>query len=216
VNRRLVAAFDFDGTLTRRDTLVPFLVRACGPRSVAGAVAAAAPLAVRARADRSPGRPHPRDVTKGALLRRLLAGREASWLAETGADFARTLPARLRPELVDQLTWHQQQGHEVVLVSASLLAYLQPFAVAHGIDHVIAVGLEVGADGRLTGDLTGPNVRGPEKAVRLLAWLDDVPPAHLWAYGNSSGDTELLAMADVPVWIDGHHHREAASARDRP
>jgi phosphatidylglycerophosphatase C len=137
------------------------------------------------------------------------------WRPWAGADFARTLPARLRPELVDQLTWHRQQGHEVVLVSASLLAYLQPFATDHGIDHVIAVGLEVGADGRLTGDLTGPNVRGPEKAVRLRAWLDDEPPAHLWAYGNSSGDTELLAMADVPVWIDGHHHREAASARHR-
>ena len=31
---RRIAAFDFDGTLTRRDTLLPFLTRACGPREV--------------------------------------------------------------------------------------------------------------------------------------------------------------------------------------
>ncbi len=49
----------------------------------------------------------------------------------------------------------------------------------------------------------GPNVRGPEKAVRLRSWLGGDVPEMLWAYGNSSGDTELLAMADAPVWVAG-------------
>ena len=99
-----------------------------------------------------------------------------------------------------RVAWHREQGHALVIVSASLLAYLEPFAADHGFDHVIGVGLEVGDDGRLTGRLTGPNVRGPEKEVRLRAWLGDGPRT-MWAYGNSSGDRELLAMADHPTWV---------------
>ena len=41
---RRIAAFDFDGTLTRRDTLLPFLTRACGPRAV-GRIASRVDLA---------------------------------------------------------------------------------------------------------------------------------------------------------------------------
>ena len=74
---------------------------------------------------------------------------------------------------------------------------------------MIAVEPEVGDDGILTGRLTGPNVRGPEKEVRLRHWLGDDLPEIMWAYGNSSGDRELLAMADVAIWVDGTHARSS-------
>jgi phosphatidylglycerophosphatase C len=209
VNHRLLAAFDFDGTLTRRDTLLPFLVESCGTGAVAQALAQVAPLAVRAKAGRVPDHLHPRDAAKEALLHRLLAGRDADWLRQQGQSFEHTVPRRLRPEMVEQLRWHQDQGHEVVIVSASLMAYLQPFAQRMGISHVIAVEPEVGDDGILTGRLTGPNVRGPEKEVRLRHWLGDDLPEIMWAYGNSSGDRELLAMADVAIWVDGTHARSS-------
>ena len=49
------------------------------------------------------------------------------------------------------------------------------------------------------------NCRGPEKARRLLAWLDanhgGRDAVELWAYGDSPGDRELLAAADKPVWV---------------
>ncbi|CAN5529137.1 HAD-IB family hydrolase [soil metagenome] len=198
---RRIAAFDFDGTLTQRDTLLPFLVRTCGSRRVARAVSRVAPLAARARLGRLQSELHHRDAVKEALLRELLAGREASWLAEAGEDFARTLPGRLRPELEERVEWHRSHGHELVIVSASLLAYLAPFGRSEGFDHVIAVEMAVGTDGLLTGDLVGANVRGPEKAVRLDAWLGDDHAEMIWGYGNSSGDVELLARAHVPVWV---------------
>lgn len=200
---RRIAAFDFDGTLTRRDTLVPFLRRACGSQDLLAALRRTAPLAVKARTGRLDVELHHRDATKAELLRHLVTGREASWLAHEGERYAATLGAKLRPEMVEQVRWHRDEGHELVIVSASLHAYLGPFAAAHGFDHVIAVELEAGTSGHLTGDLAGPNVRGPEKAVRLRAWLDGDEPELLWAYGNSSGDSELLAMADVPVWVAG-------------
>lgn len=203
---RRIAAFDFDGTITRRDTVVPFLVRAFGLVPVVRAVVAVAPLAVRARLGRGPAGRHHRDVVKAAVLRRVAAGHPAEQVAEAGERFARSLDRRLRPEVIEQVRWHREQGHELVIVSASLLAYLVPFAAAHGFHHVIGVGLEAGPDGRLTGELDGPNVRGPEKAIRLRSWLGD-EPVSLWAYGNSSGDAELLALADVPVWVNGRRGR---------
>lgn len=213
VPARRIAAFDFDGTLTRRDTLLPFLVRACGARSVARAVSRVAPGAARARMGRLVAEIHHRDATKETLLRTLLAGREAEWLAEVGRNYARTLPRRIRPEMAEQVAWHRSHGHELVIVSASLLTYLGPYAQGAGFDHVIAVDMEADGNGLLTGRMTGPNVRGPEKAVRLQAWLDDVEPGFLWGYGNSSGDAELLGLAHVPVWVN---HRAHLLPADRP
>ncbi len=69
---------------------------------------------------------------------------------------------------------------------------------------MLATQLEVAGDGRLTGRLQGANVRGPEKKARVEAWIAQRlgdRPFRLWAYGDSAGDRELLAMADHPVRV---------------
>jgi phosphatidylglycerophosphatase C len=211
---RRIAAFDFDGTLTRRDTLVPFLARAAGPSTFGRALGRIAPDTVRARTGRLEAEIHRRDATKASLLRELLRGRSDAWFQARGQQYATGLAAKLRPEMVEQVRWHRDAGHELVIVSASLATYLEPFAATFGFDHVIAVEMQVGSDGHLTGEMVGPNVRAGEKAVRLQRWIGDETPEMLWAYGNSSGDTELLAMADVPVWVAGR--RRSPDANDRP
>lgn len=206
---RRVAAFDFDGTLVRRDTLLPFLARVAGQRRLAAVLAAEAPKAVRARMARSRGAApalaavptlHHRDDYKVRVLRRVFAGRDAREIHELGRRYAEHVVPLLRPDTMDRLSWHRSQGHELVIVSASLAAYLVPFGQAQGFDHVIAVELAADGDGRLTGELAAPNVRGPEKATRLRAWHGDTA-VELWAYGDSSGDDELLAMADHPTRV---------------
>ena len=77
----------------------------------------------------------------------------------------------LRGEAVERADWHRTQGHRLVIVSASLAAYLRPIAERLRFDAVLATELEVGDDGRLTGRMDGANVRGPEKARRLDEWL---------------------------------------------
>ncbi|HYF45411.1 MAG TPA: HAD-IB family hydrolase [Acidimicrobiales bacterium] len=187
---RRVAAFDFDGTVTRRDTLVPFLRRLHGPGRFTAAGLASLPALARGR-----------EAFKAALLHRLLRGMPAEELARRARAYGEELPPQFRPEAVERIRWHQEQGHQVVLVSASLRAYLDPVVEHLGLDGVCAVELEVDGAGRLTGHMTGPNCRGPEKVVRLTAWLGDEAPERLWAYGNSSGDRELLAAAHEPTWI---------------
>lgn len=129
----------------------------------------------------------------------MLAGRSETDLIDAGRSYAALIAGRLRPEALQRIDWHRSQGHELVIVSASLVYYLHPMAERLGFDHVIGVDME-SAHGRLTGRLAGPNVRAEEKPRRLRSWLGD-GPAEIWAYGNSSGDDALLAMANHPVWM---------------
>jgi phosphatidylglycerophosphatase C len=95
---------------------------------------------------------------------------------------------------------HLERGHGVVVVSASPSIYLEPLAERLGFDAVLATRLEVDGSGRITGRMLGGNCRGPEKVARLEGWLAGRAP-RVYAYGNSSGDRELLARADVGVMV---------------
>jgi phosphatidylglycerophosphatase C len=188
-----VAAFDFDGTLTRRDTLWPFLRRACGHWPIVRAAIAAR----RARG---------RDAFKVALVGRLFRGWPAERLDAVGRAYVPTLLGALRAGARERLEWHHRRGDAVVIVSASLGAYLRPLADRLGIDDALAVELVANAAGRLTGEVVGGlNNRGPEKVARLQAWLDarfgPGADVELWAYGDSAGDADLLAIADHPTWV---------------
>ena len=187
--RRVIAAFDFDGTLIRGDSLLPFLTHLCGPSAVALSLARATPLLSRGFVD-----PRARNAAKELVVRRLLAGRLESDVLAAGEMYARELTARVRPSMTDRIRWHTDRGHALVMVSASLDVYLRHVGRALGFAAVLATGLTVDARGRLTGELSNGNVRGEVKARLLRQWLG-AEPFELYAYGDSSGDHELLAMA---------------------
>lgn len=191
-----MAAFDVDGTLTRRDCVLPFLLRTAGWR-LPGAFLRRPRTAATALARRD------RDALK-ALACLSLRGLEKEELDRRGAAFAARVHAEgLRPDTPARLAAHRARGDLVVLVSASLDPYLDPLGVLLGVDAVLCTRLEVGPDGACTGRLDGPNCRGPEKERRLRAWLgaEGLDQVELWAYGDSAGDDELLAMADHPVRV---------------
>ena len=194
---RTVAAFDFDGTISKRDSLLPFLQHVCGANRLYRALGAAAPgvlaSVARGRLDR--------DAAKDAVLVRLLAGRPLAEVAAAGERFADVLLAgRLRPDTLSRVDHHRREGHELVIVSASPAVYLEPLGERLGFDAVLATRLEVGPDDVLTGRMHGRNCRGPEKVARLTSWLAGDRP-RLVAYGDSSGDRELLAAADEAHFV---------------
>ena len=190
-----IAAFDVDGTLTTRDTFGAFLVRVAGPARVVAAFASNPRAAASAvgRGDR--------DVLKAAVLADLFAGLAAHKVEALGREHAdRIARGWLRADVVSRLRWHQRQRHTVVLVSASLGAYLRPLAEHLGVDHVLCTELEVGPGERLTGRIQGRNCRGPAKVERLAEQFGD-GVAVAYAYGNSEGDRELLALAEEAVRV---------------
>jgi phosphatidylglycerophosphatase C len=196
----VVAAFDVDGTLTTRDCVTPFLRRAAGRRLwttlLRHPVALAGALVRRDR-----------DRLK-ALACSALRGCDGAGIDGLGAAFAREVEAgRLRADTVARLRRHRELGHTVILASASLDPYLVPLGASLGVDAVVCTVLERGTNGRLTGRLLGANCRGAEKAHRVRAWLAEhqLAGAEVWAYGDSAGDDELLALADHPLRVDGVH-----------
>jgi phosphatidylglycerophosphatase C len=197
----VVAAFDFDGTLSSRDNVLAYLRVVAGSGEVARAIVAAAPALLATRRD-----PAQRDVAKEILLRRTLAGRRDEYARDIGARLARQIVTRhLYSDVTARLRAHRAAGHHVVFVSASLSLYLDPVAELLGVPTVLATTMEVDADGRLTGEIAGANVRGAEKARRLDEWLASqagFADAVVYAYGDSDGDRELLARADHPVRVD--------------
>lgn len=197
-HRPVVAAFDVDGTLTTRDCVTPFLRRTAGVRLwttlLGHPVALAAALLHRDR-----------DRLK-ELACSALRGRDAAELERVGRAFASEIASsRLREDTIARLRGHRELGHTVLLASASLDVYLEPLAELLPADAIVCTTLERGPGGRLTGRLVGPNCRGAEKARRVREWLAaaGLDGAELWAYGDSDGDTELLALADHPHRVDG-------------
>ena len=194
----VVAAFDVDGTLTTGDCVTPFLRRAAGRRLWTTLLRH--PLALAASAAHR-DRDRLKELACGALR-----GIEATEIAQLGKAFAREVgEERLRDDTVARLRRHRELGHTVILASASLDPYLMPLGSSLGVDAVVCTVLERGVDGRLTGRLVGANCRGAEKARRVQEWLREngLADAELWAYGDSSGDDELLALADHSVRVDG-------------
>jgi HAD superfamily hydrolase (TIGR01490 family) len=195
-----VAAFDLDGTLTNGGSVLPFLAAIRGPAAVAGAVTASMPQLARGAVVGGTAA----DTAKEELFVRLLRGQWAEDVADAGAEFAeRHVRSRLRGDVRDRLLWHRDQGHRVVVVSASPEYYVRPAAALLGADDAIGTRLAVNADGRLTGRYDGKNCRGSEKYARVVSWLRvnglvggvNQQPV-LWAYGNSRGDLRLLGAAD--------------------
>ncbi len=210
VASRTVAAFDLDGTLTRGDTLLPFLSRARGRTRVSRTLLVHSLLITRALT----GGSH-RGRAKEALLAHLLRHQEVSALQTTATSFAEEVVGRrMRPGVMDRVHAHRRAGHELVIVSASPEIYVGPIGRLLGFDAILATRLQTGPDGRLTGKIEGLNCRGAEKVERLRGWAGD-GPVTVYAYGDSPGDRELLARADAGFLLRRGRWR-AVGGRPRP
>ncbi len=189
-----VVVFDFDGTLTERDTILPFLRAAAGD----GPFLRGLPALLPALLTRGLGLLG-RTATKERLFARYLSGRPLDEVRAAGLRFAHDrLPGMLRPAALRRLEWHRAEGHRCLVVTASPELYVAPWAAARGIE-AIGSRLAVDAAGRLTGRHDGPPCEGPEKLRRLQALVG--PDARiLHAYGDSCGDAALLRAAEHAHW----------------
>ncbi|MFM0515287.1 HAD family hydrolase [Paraburkholderia sp. RL17-373-BIF-A] len=192
-----VAAFDFDGTITTSNSLRDFVrFTAGGPRLIYGALRAAPWFLgfLIGKCDRASAKAHFLAGALGGLTRPQLEAAAQRYATER-------LPELIRPEMHARIQEHKRLGHRLVLVSASLTLYLRIFANSSGFDAVLATELEYQGD-YLSGRLGSRDCWGPEKVKRLQQWLGGDRPRVLFAYGNSTGDREMLALADH-AWLRG-------------
>jgi len=187
---RPIVAFDFDGTLTVRDSFIGFLAWRVGAARFAAGLARMTPSLIAYPIHRDRGR------LKAGLVRRLLKGVSRDELDASARRYAESHSRKmLRPDAVRAWKRWQAQGAQMVIVTASPESVVAPFARGLGCDLLLGTRLEFDGMDRVTGRFDSPNCRGEEKVRRLRAAFG--PDVHLVAaYGDTSGDHAMLTLAD--------------------
>lgn len=182
-----IAFFDFDGTITRGDSFALFLRFVLGKRFYIK-VAQNIPTLLAYKlgmVDNS--------YTKEKILHSCFKGMPESVLQERCFAFRETLESFCKASALEKMQWHKQQGHQIVLVSASFEEYLRPLCMQWGID-ILATTMAV-ENGILTGKFSQPNCYGIEKEKRIKACYDLKQYEYIYVYGDTRGDKEMLALA---------------------
>ncbi|MDQ7068619.1 MAG: HAD family hydrolase [Sulfurimonas sp.] len=105
----------------------------------------------------------------------------------------------LREDIYAKFLEHIKNGDRVVIVSASMRCWLEPFATKHKVE-LLCTELAF-KDGKFTGHFATPNCHGEEKLRRVKAHLNLDNFQKIYTYGDSSGDDAILAIADVGVRV---------------
>jgi len=187
----VVAAFDFDGTLSEGVSGLRFFHQVVGTPRYAWFWVRRLPSLF------AYGRRWRHEESLDRINRHIFRGLPVAEVAAAADYYWRhTLPRYLAPECMARLHAHLARGDRCVIVSRGYELYLHPWARSLGIGDVISTRLEVGPDGRLTGAMPEPSCDGEHKPARLLRLLGPRENYELYAYGDGPGDFALLAAAD--------------------
>lgn len=184
-----LAVFDLDGTMTSKDTMLEFIRFAKGKEKLFNALVALSPLLILNKLGF-----YSSEKAKMKLLARTLKGEKATDLRKKAEAFTREImPGILRPKALEQIQFHKSKGHEVVVITASLDIWVEPWLTRQNLAHYCTHAEMV--DGIFTGRFTNANCNGPEK-LRVLQEnyaLDQYDM--IFVYGDSSGDKQMMSIA---------------------
>lgn len=186
-----IAFFDFDGTITTRDSLFEFIRFAVGDVKMFLGIALLSPMLMAYKLKIIPNY-----KAKQWMLAYFFKGKDETTFKQIAQHYALSqIEPILRAQAMEKIAWHKKHGDQIVVVSASIESWLKPWCDKHDLA-LLSTQLEF-KQGIVTGQFATPNCYGPEKVTRIKAayQLDDYD--HIYAYGDSSGDRELLKIADT-------------------
>jgi phosphatidylglycerophosphatase C len=184
-----LALFDFDGTITRSDTYTGFLrfALSSSPRRLRHA--GLAPVALAYKAGIVAAR-RARPIASQLVFK----GQRADFVRGLGHRYvAEALPTAIRWQALERIAWHQSQGDAVVVVSASLDVYVQPWCRSLGVECICTELEEL--DGVLSGRYRHGDCSGRSKVRRILERYDPRRYRVVFAYGDTLEDREMLDLA---------------------
>lgn len=191
-----IALFDFDGTITQHDTFLTFGKIAKGKWGVYHGVLKWFPWLIAWKLKLITN-----SEAKERLFRTLFHNMSVEEFQSYCEEFRSVIDADLRKETLEIIKKHKADGAKIVIVSASIADWIRPWAERNGIDRVIATEIEKTSVGLLSGNFASRNCHGPEKVNRIKESLCLSPEDEIWAYGDSSGDSEMLKFADHGMFL---------------
>jgi phosphatidylglycerophosphatase C len=204
-----LAVFDLDGTITHRDTLLPYVMAfpMSAPRKFLGVLVFCWTLLLFVLGLRDRGQ------VKSAFIRSTLRGQTRAQVQAWTAEF---VPSVLKhgvfADALSRIAQHRKEGARLVLMSASTDLYVPAFGAALGFDEVICTGVQWDGD-HLEGHLTTPNRRGMEKTRCFEALRQAHPGLTTAAYGNAGSDLDHMRLADQPLLVNASASAQRAAAQ---
>lgn len=187
--KKKIAFFDFDGTITTKDSFVEFLRFTQGSSSLYLGFLRNAAYLVAYKLKLIPNQ-----KAKEKVLEYFFGQSCATDFDELCKKFSEAvLPQLIRPKAVEEIKTLQQKGFNVVVVSASPENWIRPWTDRMGVS-LIASCLET-INGTVTGKLNGKNCRGEEKVRRILELHRMDEYEEIYAYGDKSGDKPMMKLA---------------------
>lgn len=185
-----LALFDFDGTVSTRDSYLLFTQLLDRKRYFLGCLVLA-PRIIGYLAGI-----YPNHLLKEDFLKQFYRGRTAGELQLQAQKFSTlAISAILRSQAIERILWHQARGDTTVIVSACPRLILEPWVRKMNAE-IIATELETDAATRITGKIAGKNCWGIEKVTRIQERYHLNMYDEIYAYGDSKGDLPMLALAD--------------------
>lgn len=183
---------DFDGTLTTHDTLLLFIRYAKGTKAFYKGFMAHLWLLVLMKLGWKSN-----EKVKEQLFSYYFKGTEISKFNEICCNFAHENSSIMRPKALKMLREAQKDETIVAVVTASIDNWVKPF-FSEVCPNAIVVGTQIEVkDGIVTGSFASKNCYGAEKVNRIKELFPDREQYHITAYGDSSGDSEMLKYADI-------------------
>ena len=184
-----IAFFDFDGTITKDDSFLKFIRFVVGDfRFIVGFVFLL-PILILYKLKIIPNH-----KAKEIVLRYFFKGCKEEEFKKVANEYSLVhIDKILRPKAIEKINWHKNQGHKVVVVSASIECWLRPWCERNNLE-LIATKLEI-KDDIVTGKLLSKNCYGVEKVNRIKELYDLKNFDYIYAYGDSSGDKQMLEIA---------------------
>lgn len=184
-----LALFDFDGTITVKDSFAPFVSSTVERRRARVGYVLLLPTFIGYKLGLVSA-----SVTRARMCAVAFRGRREADVREAGSKYARdVLPTTLRKKAIDRIAWHKGHGDTVVVVSAALNVYLEPWCRAMDVD-LVCTQLEA-IDGVLTGRYLGGDCVGTEKARRVTERYRLSDFSSVYAYGDTIEDEAMLGLA---------------------
>lgn len=191
-----IHAFDFDGTLTRRDTLLEFIRYVKGNKEFLIGFLKHLHLLIMMKLGIMPNW-----KTKRIIFQYFFGGMTLEKFNEYCEKFAKEKASLLRKKGMVAVNKAVMDGDQVVIISASIENWVEPFFRFQVSNNINIIGTKIQVvDGKLTGRFLTKNCYEEEKVRRLLEQYPDRKEYKLVAYGDSRGDHALLDFAD-----EGHY-----------
>ncbi len=181
--------FDFDGTLTTRDTLLEFTKFGLGASRHFAGLAWLSPMLVMERLGWIAAQ-----TAKEKFLAHYLGGTSVEQFNTMCRSFGKErVPQLIRVGASKEIEKGKAEGARMVIVSASPENWIRPWAETQGLE-VIATRLKI-EHGKITGKIDGLNCNGPEKVNRIRQTISLDEYSTIAAFGDSHGDLPMLALA---------------------